>query len=444
MKKYSSFMNIFLSLALVSESSMLTAEADQRWTLDMVADMAIRQRLEITAASERAQAALARPDIVAALEDPMISSAVDHYPFDEMNDASSMSEDPSMDPAELTSAPLPANSDRRYDWSINIEQRFPLSSVRSYRRQASQADATKSLAEVDRTRLDIQEAAEKAFFMLQERRRLYLVAGEQIQLLKELAAAANARYSSGSGSQSEVLRTEVEIANLDATRLSLGTGIRAAEIMLNTSLGQSPGTLVPELVSPDLDIPPPSAEEAMGSALQKRPELQIANAEIDRTQAEVKVMRSMYTPMAMVRLGYASTMAEGSGAMAMVGVSLPIWRTKLGKGVAEAQAMENMAHADRRAMTLMVEGDTLAAREELEASYIRYQALQKDVLPRARRLIQPTLAAYTSGQGSLAAVIEAYQAQWLVQEQFVMAESTLGFAWARLNRMTAKGQELVP
>ena len=51
-------------------------------------------------------------------------------------------------------------------------------------------------------------------------------------------------------------------------------------------------------------------------------------------------MRSMYKPMAMVRVGRASTMAEGPGAMLMIGVSVPIWRERLRSGVAEAKAID--------------------------------------------------------------------------------------------------------
>lgn len=42
--------------------------------------------------------------------------------------------------------------------------------------------------------------------------------------------------------------------------------------------------------------------------------------------------------------------------MAMVGLSLPIWRGKLRAGVAEAQAMRAMSEAELRAMTRMIEG----------------------------------------------------------------------------------------
>ena len=75
----------------------------------------------------------------------------------------------------------------------------------------------------------------------------------------------------------------------------------------------------------------------------------------------MQVMRDMFRPMATIRTGPAYTMAEGRGWMAMVGISLPIWRGKLRAGVAEAEAMRAMSEADLRAMTRMIEGDAAVA-----------------------------------------------------------------------------------
>ena len=78
--------------------------------------------------------------------------------------------------------------------------------------------------------------------------------------------------------------------------------------------------------------------------------------------------------------------------MAMVGLSLPIWRGKLRAGVAEAQAMRAMSEADLRAMTRMIEGDAAVAVNQLQAARDRQAALTTDVLPRARMAIEPAVA----------------------------------------------------
>ncbi len=416
------------------------SESPERWSLYDAVRLALAERPEIAAARARAQAAAERPTIVSALEDPMIMPSIDHYPFDEMEEPATMERSP-QDGAPATPDDDPR---RRYDWSIGIEQRFPLSRVRSHRRSAAEAEATKAFAEAERMALDVELEAATAYFMLLEQRRRTSIIEEQLALAHQLVRAAMARYGAGAGTQSEVLRTEVEIARLRAASMVLQAQIRSAEAMLNTSLGRAADAAVPELSPPSPDIPLPDRASVAEAALSQRPELRIASAETERADAEVDVMRSMYAPMGTVRVGYASTMAEGKGAMVMVGVSLPIWRQKLRSGVAEARAMRRMATADLDAMTRMVEGDALASRDRLEAAHLRFHRLRDDVLPRAARVIRPALAAYTSGQGNLTGVIDAAQALWSVQEEAIMAESELGAAWAQLHRTTGRHQERAP
>ena len=132
--------------------------------------------------------------------------------------------------------------------------------------------------------------------------------------------------------------------------------------------------------------------------------------------------------------GPSYTMTDGKGWMAMVGLTLPIWRDKLHAGVAEAQAMRAMSKADLRAMARMIEGEAAAAVNQLQATHDRQAALTTDVLPRARMAIDPAVAGYTSGQLPLVSVIESVQALWLVQADLIAADTELGLAWARLGR----------
>lgn len=130
--------------------------------------------------------------------------------------------------------------------------------------------------------------------------------------------------------------------------------------------------------------------------------------------------------------------------MLMVGVSVPIWRRRLSSGVAEAQAMERMADADLEAMRRMIAGEALAAREDVVAARIQVNLLREDVLPRAQLAMDAALGGYSSGRGSLIAVIEAARALWEAQGEQVMAESALGEAWSRLDRATGANQRARP
>lgn len=414
------FFAVLASIALCTPVSAQDLPVPLRLT-DVVR-IATERRAEITAAGARAMAAAQRPAIVGALEDPMISPSIDHYPFTMMKDAEARG---------------------RYNWSIGIEQRFPLSDIRGQRRRAAHAEARRTEADVDRVRLDVVLEAQLAFFMLHERRAMAPVLEEQFALARQLVAAASARYAGGKGAQADVLRAEVEVARTQATKRKLVAEISGAEAMLNVSLGRSTAAPVPAMEHQVRSEQPPAADKVRASALATRPELRAGVSEVERSTAEIEVMRAMYRPMATVRIGPASTMAEGSGAMIMIGISIPIWGDRLRAGVAEAQAMRNMARADLEAMRRMIEGEAAAAREGVNASRTRADALRQEIVPRARMAVEASLAAYSAGRSTLVSVIEAARTLWDTRIELLMADMALASAWARLERATANEATVV-
>ncbi len=377
-----------------------------------MAAIAMESRPEVTAAKARAEALAQRPAIVSALEDPMVSASIDHYPYTA----------PEMDGSS------------RYNRSFTIEQKFPLSRVRTHRRDAALADANRARALAVAMGLDVIQDAQRNFLMLHERRRMKKVVDEQISLAQQLVSAAASRYASGAGVQADILRAEVEVARLKAEQQVQTAQSRAAEAMLNVSLGRAAQSTIPALLYQPNRDEPASAAQVLDRAASNRPELGVGTAEVDRARAEVEVMRSMYKPMAMVRIGQARTMADGAGAMFMIGISIPIWRERLDAGVSEARAMQRMADADLESMQRMVSGDVLSAREKVNAARTLLLALESEVLPRALVATDSALAAYASGKGSLFAVIETARSLWSIQAELVMAESAIGDAWARLDR----------
>jgi outer membrane protein, heavy metal efflux system len=367
-------------------------------------------RQEIVAARARARAASERPAIVSALEDPMVMPSVDHLPF------------------MLHGA----------DVSLMVEQRFPLSGVLGNRERAAEADAQRSLAESKRVSQDVQLEAARSFLMLRERREMARVLDEQVALARQFTSAASARHSSGTGNQAEVLRAEIEVARFEGSIRVIRAEVAAAEAMLNASLGRAADAVVPPLEATTVTTEPRAWAEVRETTLRRRPELEVGRAEINRSQAEISAMRSMYSPMGLVRTGPAYTMTDGWGWMLTIGVSIPLQRGRLNAGVREAQAMADMARADLAAMTRMAEGEAATARSLVMAARQRVLSLRDDVLPRAKQAIDASLSAYAAGTVPLVSVLDTGQALWSIEAELVAAEFELGLAWARLKR--AQGQ----
>jgi outer membrane protein, heavy metal efflux system len=380
-----------------------------------VVRIASDQRDEMRAARARVRAGEARPAIVSALEDPMIMPSLDHLPF------------------MLGGA----------DVSVVIEQRIPLSGIRRHRRSSALAEVERLRAEAQRTGLDVAAEAAAAFLMLQERRRTAELVAGQLAAARDIVTAANARYAAGAGPQADVLRAEVEVARLESTARALGDEIAAAGAMLNTSLARDVRAPIPDLAP--LSVPPDEvAWMAVETARATRPELAASRADIARADADVRAMRDMFRPMATIRTGPAYTMAEGRGWMAMVGVSVPIWRGRLRAGLAEAEAMRAMSEADAQAMARMIDGEAAVSLHALRAARARQVAISTDVLPRARMAIEPAVAAYSAGRLPLVSVLEAVQALWFVESDLIAADTELGLAWVRLGRAVGSYEAMIP
>lgn len=402
---------LLLAITLVPLTARTEPELPGPLRVEQVVALAREHRSEVLASRARLRAAAQRPAIVSALDEPVVSASLDHLPF----------------------------ALHGVDASLTVEQTFPLSRVRGHRERAAQADVRRERANTQRVELDVELDAAEAFWMLAQIRANAEITQKQHGLAEQLVAAALARYSTNTGAQSDVLRAQVDVARFDAERRALAAEIRGAEIMLNTSLARDVDASVPELDTTVSDAAPPTPEHIERAARTQRPELRAGRAEVERAEADVRVMRSMYAPMAMIRTGPAYTMTDGPGWMVMVGISVPIWRGKLRAGVAEARAMVDMTTADLDAMRRMVDGEARGARETIVATRERYVALRDTIVPLAQRAIAPTLAAYAAGQVPLVSVIEMTQALWSSERELVAARYELGMAWARLSR--ASGEE---
>lgn len=385
-----------LSAPLPSESSVSLVQALQT---------ARASRAELRASAARIDAARQRPQIVTSLEDPILAPSIDHKPVE-----------PGM----------------KTDRSITFEQSFPLSGIRGHRRRAAEADVDKFQGEAARTRLRVETEVAQAYFMLDEKRKIGAILERQVALAAQLVKLAAARHGVGAVTQADVLRAEIEEARLRTRQALAGADVRAAEAMFNAAMGVERARPVAALL--DRQVPGESGaglDAALEQALAQRPELRISQAEIRRARAEVDVMKAMYKPMAMVRVGMAETGAAGRGYMLMVGVSVPLWFGRLRAGVREAGSMAVMAEADREAMLRMIEGDVAASLAAYQGAAANVEAFRTNLLPRAERAIGPALSAYAAGSLPLSSVLEAGKALWSVQEEAVMADTALASAWIR-------------
>lgn len=399
------------ALAILLLGSFAAAQPAPRLTIDQVLVEARSHRQEIRAAQARADAAAQIPKVVSALPDPMLMGGLDHLPFSLMG----------------------AN------YSVQLQQDFPLSRVRGHRERSALHEADARRAEVKTALLDVEAAAVRSFLMLVESQRMQAVVVELKKLASQVHASVQARLAAAQGSLSESVRAEVEVARLQGELEALEREVAGAWAMTEASMGH--GTISAQIPIAELRTPtddPPDLATLVDTAADRRPELVQMRALVEAARANVSVMTSMYNPMAFARVGAANTMFDGPGAMLMVGLTLPIWREKLGAGVDEATAMGLMAEAELGAMQTMVSGEVATGRQKVLAARARYLVSRDRVVPLSRQSAELSLDAYITGQLPLVSVLDAVRTQGEAQMESVRAEVQLAAAWVELSRATGQ------
>lgn len=229
---------VALALMLVAASARADIQLPDPLGVKDVVKLASSRRSEIVASNARARAASQRPAIVSTLDDPTVSFSIDHVPFNGMG----------------------------MSWSASIQQTFPLSGVRGNRKRVAEANARRELAQAETVERDVDLDAAQAFWMLAESRATAEIVVQQKALADQLVKAATARYSANMGTQSDVLRAQIEVARLDAEVKATAAEVRSAEVMLNTSLARDADAAIPALDVNVSDLPPPAPEAVARSA----------------------------------------------------------------------------------------------------------------------------------------------------------------------------------
>ncbi len=376
---------------------------------DVIA-LARKQRKEIVAARERARAAWEGVDGEGKLPDPMLMTNVDHLPFPVMG----------------------------ADVSVMWQQAVPLSGELAARERRAQANARAKDAQIKTASLDVEADALQAFLMLAEEQAMRKVAVDQLALAQSIEKVVEARLAGGSAAPSDVVRAGLDRARLETELETFESRTRAADAMLDAALGRRPDTTVASTVLAVREAAPSAPALVARAALGERPELTTMRSRIRAAEEDVEVMRNMRAPMGIFGLGAAYTMSDGPGLMATVGVSLPIWADAYDSRIDEAKTMVAMERADLAAMTIMVEGEAVAARERVEAAQVRERSIRTKLLPQAATTFETVLASYAAGQVPLVSALDALAMLRMLQMEHVQARTALAMRWAELGRRVGK------
>jgi outer membrane protein TolC len=388
-------------------------------TLPSVLREAVENNPELSALRDQIAIAKQRPAQERGLAPPMAEAQIWQWPINSLN---------------------PADTNM---YMFMVSQDLPGRGKRDARVAVAQKGI--ALAEADvtiRARQIVNEIkqAYTALFIARKSAEVHLAS---VELLREIADAAQARYAAGRVSQADVLKPIVELSKLhgDVIMHDQEAGLAAAR--LNVLLSRAPEAPFGPLEEPREETLLPAPSDLQRLAIERQPELQRARLEIDRAESELTSARLERKPDFVVQGGYMVTPNQTDGVLARVGITWPNapWsRGRIDAKIAEQSAAVVTARSRERAMENLVRLAVQEAYVRLHAAQERASLLRTTILPQSQQAFDVSRVAYQSDRADFSTILDSERALLDSRLEYFRALADFTQALADLER--AIGAEL--
>lgn len=381
MRNKSKFVLVFFAVFLGS----VVPAAGQEYQLQDILNEALQNNPEIKASQARLDASRYRVPQARSLPDPMVMFGYQNMGFSKFTFNTA---DDSM-------------------FMISASQAFPFYGKRSLKGRMAELDSA-SLAQMHRDLILKTESRVKELyydlFLAYKSLELFVQRGELLDRVESLAVS---RYSSGAGTQQEVLMAQSERYMLLEREEMQRQKIAAIEALLVSALGRTDGQLRGRPAQPQPQVLNMDLEKAIRTALDKSPEIQSRDSMIEAGRTRVQMARKEYYPDFTINATVFPRGNDFEDMWSLTGTfNIPLYfRSKQSMGVKEADSSLVQAVRDKDAARNMVVASLRENYSLLNASARLIDLYSKGIIPKATQDFELAIAGYGTGRTEAIVVI---------------------------------------
>lgn len=412
-----------LLLAPVLAPAQDRAASDADPVLARLVEESLAARPELRQAEERVRAERERIPQSANLPDPVVSLGLVNDTFDKL---------------------MIGEMETSY-YQLMLSQGLPWPGKLSLRAEAARLAAGQAEAAVERARLTTAADVRRGYLeLLLVRDRLSLLEALEALWLKS-SGVARARYESGEGAQSDVLRAQLELNRLKQRRWALQSDERTRLQALNRVRGRPLDEPIPTTATVrDFPLPAlPDAEAAFTDAAARSPELRQARLETSLAEAGVALARRDLIPDVTVTAGIMPRGDFPTMWQAGVSFSLPVWAwRKQSRAIEEGKARVAAGSFGATAVEQVLRQRVFERHSALQSLLDTVQLYREGLLVQSQATAESTLAQYRVGRVTFASVLDANAGYLADQEGLLLAiadAARIGIAEAEVSLAAGGG-----
>ena len=367
-----------------------TVRAAENLELQPLVDEALKNSPEVIASEARADAARFRIPQAKSLPDPMFMVGYQNEGFDRYSYGET-----------LMSA-----------WMFSASQMFPFPGKLGLREEAASKDAETFGDLHVSTRLRVAAKVKELYYdLLLAYKDLDLVRAK-MALFSQIEDAALARYSSGKGSQQEVLMAQAEKYMLLEKEEMFRQKIQSTEAMLNTTVGRDVNAPLGRPVEPAYRPYEESMDRLLMIAYERSPEIKAKERMVAASRVKVLLAKKEYYPDFTVSAEYDK---KGGPFMDMwalrTAVNIPLYyKTKQRQGVFEAEALQVGAKNDLEATKLLIASGIRDDYSMVRTAEKLMDLYKNGLIPKTYQDFDSALSGYVTGKVDALTVISRLKA----------------------------------
>lgn len=254
----------------------------------------------------------------------------------------------------------------------------------------------------------------QAYYDLFLTHKAILIHHEQVELLRQFVEIANAKFRTGKGSQSDVLKAQVELSVLHQQLPVLEQRRETAAALLNTLLDRDPLSPLGIPQEPSLVPLGTTIDDLYRIALNARPELKAAELAVQhREQSRTLAQRQYYPDFNVAFQRFQNFQAnDGFGAYMSMTIPFAFWtKPKYDAGVLEAAASVAVMQAQQHALENLTRFQVKDLLAKIRASEQVATLYHTTILPQAVQNLEAAQVGYSAGKGGFLDLIDT-QRTW--------------------------------
>lgn len=293
--------------------------------------------------------------------------------------------------------------------NLSVSQEIPFPTTLYLKGRIAEKEAEAAEQEYISAVRRISAETRTAYAMLFLAHKALSLLDENTGIMKRFAKVAEAKYSVGRASQSDVLKAQVELSKMLNMLVTLAQEKETAIAMLNVLMNLPPESPLPRPIEPEIKKTGKSLEEIQAAALDENPEIRSAAINAEKGDKSVALARSEYLPdiMLLYRERDSAMTTPARTRDAMAGFSFPLWFWKQSAALKEAKAGRETARAELQAAKNTISYSVKNLFVKVQTSYRLLELYRTSVIPQAEEALKIAEIGYQSEKTDFMDLLDA-------------------------------------